>query len=124
MLGIMASTTDHSAGKIGQNTATQIVAMSIAVIAALLMAASLLYSIYFIKKEFQFWPEILRYHYAAIIGLPSAAIFSFILVVLLRQIDGPIIIEGFGFKFQGAAGQIVMWILCFLAMAAGIKICW
>ena len=52
--------------------------------------------------------EILKAHYAAIVGIPAAAAVSFILVVFLRQTEGPIGFEGLGFKFEGAAGQVVM----------------
>jgi hypothetical protein len=68
--------------------------------------------------------DILVVHYAAIVGLPAAAAVSFILVVLLRQIDGPIEFEGLGFKFRGAAGQVVLWVLCFLAFSGAIKLLW
>jgi hypothetical protein len=68
--------------------------------------------------------EVLKDHYAAIVGLPAAASVSFILVVLLRQTDGPIEFEGLGFKFRGASGQVAMWVICFLAFAVAIKLCW
>jgi hypothetical protein len=68
--------------------------------------------------------DILKAHFAAIVGLPAGAAVSFILVVLLRQTDGPICFEGLSFKFKGASGQVAMWVLCFLAFAGAIRLCW
>jgi hypothetical protein len=70
------------------------------------------------------WTEILRDHCAAIFGLPGAVATAFIIVIFLRQADGPIEFEALGFKFKGAAGQVVMWVLCFLAIAAALKLVW
>jgi hypothetical protein len=72
----------------------------------------------------RFEQDILKAHYAAIVGLPAGAAVSFILVVLLRQTEGPIEFEGLTFKFQGASGQVAMWVVCFLAFAGAIKLCW
>jgi hypothetical protein len=70
------------------------------------------------------WTETLREHCVAVFGLPSAVATAFIIVIFLRQTDGPIEFEGLGFKVKGAAGQVVMWVLCFLAIAAALKLCW
>jgi hypothetical protein len=77
-----------------------------------------------VRKDAAFWDDILKDHIAAIVGLQAAAALSFALVVFLRQVDGPIEFEGLGFKFKGAAGQVVMWIICFLAVTAAIKMSW
>jgi hypothetical protein len=71
-----------------------------------------------------FWPHMIEEHFAVVMGLPAAAAGAFILVTLLRQTSGPIEFEGLGFKFRGAAGPIVMWLLCFLGMAGAIKLLW
>jgi hypothetical protein len=76
------------------------------------------------RANFEFEQDILKAHYAAIVGLPAGAAVSFILVVLLRQTEGPIEFEGLTFKFQGASGQVAMWVVCFLAFAGAIKLCW
>ena len=70
------------------------------------------------------WEKVLEEHFAAIIGLPGAAAAAFVLVVFLRQTEGPIEFEGLGFKLKGAAGQILMWVICFLALAGAIKLLW
>ncbi len=68
--------------------------------------------------------EVVRSHFAAIVGLPFAAVFSAFLVVVLQQASGPIKFEGLGFKFEGTSGQVVLWIVCFVAFALAIKLVW
>ena len=63
-------------------------------------------------------------HFIAIFGLPGAAAASFIIVTLFRQGEEPIRIKGLGFEIQGAAGPVVLWVLCFLAICGGIKLLW
>ena len=63
-------------------------------------------------------------HFAAVVGLPFASVGSLFLVLLLRYSAGPIEFEGLGFKFKGASGPIVMWVLCFLATVSAIKLLW
>jgi hypothetical protein len=57
-------------------------------------------------------------------GLPAAAVFSLLLVSVLRQTAGPIEFKGLGFEFKGSSGQIVLWLVCFLGIAAAIKMLW
>jgi hypothetical protein len=82
------------------------------------------FTIYIIAMEFAPWQKILEEHFAALVGLPFAAGVAFVLVVFLRQTDGPIEFESLGLKFKGAAGQVIMWAVCFLAMAGAIKWVW
>jgi hypothetical protein len=100
------------------------VAFVLATIAALCAAGVFAYTIMVVAVGFRYWEELLRDHFAAIIGLPGAAAVAFALVVFLRQTDGPIEFEGLGLKFKGAAGQVIMWAVCFLSIAAAIKLCW
>jgi hypothetical protein len=67
---------------------------------------------------------ILQAHYPAVIGLPAAAGVSYILVVFLRQSEGPIEISGPGFTLKGAAGPVVLWALCFFVITWAIKEVW
>jgi hypothetical protein len=60
----------------------------------------------------------------ATFGLPLAALASLAIVICLRTTNGPIEFEVIGFKFKGASGPIIMWVLCFLAIAAAIKLLW
>lgn len=61
-------------------------------------------------------------HFAATIGLPSAALAALCIVVFLESSSGPIEFEGVGFRFKGASGPIVLWILVFLSIAGAIKL--
>jgi hypothetical protein len=63
-------------------------------------------------------------HFAATIGLPSAALAALCLVYFLEHTSGPIQFKGLGFEFKGASGPIVMWVICFLAIAGAIKLLW
>ena len=68
--------------------------------------------------------EVALAHFAATVGLPSAALAALCIVVFLESSSGPIEFEGLGFKFKGASGPIVLWVFCFLAIAAAIKLLW
>ena len=63
-------------------------------------------------------------HFAAVIGLPSAALAALFVVAILEVTTGTIEFEGFGFKFRGASGPIILWVICFLSIAASIKLLW
>ena len=63
-------------------------------------------------------------NFAAVIGLPFAAITAFIVVAILRQSEQPVEFEGLGFRFRGPAGEIVLWIGCFLAIVGAIRLLW
>jgi hypothetical protein len=63
-------------------------------------------------------------HFAAIVGLPFAALAALCLVILLELRSGPIRMKGMGFEFSGAGGPIIMWLFCFLAVASGIRLLW
>lgn len=68
--------------------------------------------------------EIIIKHFQVVIGLPVTAIFSAFLVVALEQSSGPVKFSALGFTFEGSAGQVVLWVLCFLAIVLGIKVLW
>jgi hypothetical protein len=63
-------------------------------------------------------------NFIVIIGLPLAALAALFLVLVLRQTQGPIEFEGLGFKFKGASGPVIMWILVYLAFVASFKTLW
>lgn len=80
----------------------------------------------FIVVEFsnQGWQTAVFDHFAATVGLPCAAAGAFIICTLFRTAEGKIQFSALGFKFEGASGPIVMWVLCFLAKAAAIRMLW
>lgn len=64
-------------------------------------------------------------HFPAVVGLPMAAIAALVLVTYLQQRSGEgIKFKGLGFEFEGPSGQVVLWLVCFLAMAITIKAVW
>ena len=67
---------------------------------------------------------LLKDHFAAIVGAPCSAFAALLIVTILRYSSGSIEIKGLGFEFKGAAGPIILWAFCFLAMVAGIKALW
>ncbi len=67
---------------------------------------------------------IAREHFAAVVGLPAAAVASMCIVLFLEYSTGPIEFEGLGFKFRGAAGPVVLWVFCFIAITIAIKVLW
>ena len=68
--------------------------------------------------------RVIELHYAATIGLPMSAISSACIVLLLKATAGPIEFEALGFRFRGASGPVVLWIFCFLAMIAALRLLW
>jgi hypothetical protein len=68
--------------------------------------------------------DIVKDHFQATVGLPMAAIAAVCIVFLFKFVEGTIELEGLGFKFKGASAPIILWILCFLAIASAIKVLW
>jgi hypothetical protein len=60
-------------------------------------------------------------HFPGAVGLPLSAMLALALVLVLQQVAGDIELKAFGIEFKGAAGPILMWILCFMAAATGLK---
>jgi hypothetical protein len=59
------------------------------------------------------------------LSLPFAGFAALGLVLLLEsRSEQPIEFSGLGFQFKGASGPIVLWIMCYLAMALCIKLLW
>ena len=92
----------------------------IAVMAAVVFLAAI-WNVFFNLPE---RGAILKEHFGAIVGMPVAAAIAFLLVVVLRQTEGPIEFKGLGFEFKRASGQVAMWVVCFLAIAGAIKLLW
>jgi hypothetical protein len=101
----------------------QIVAFWLAVIVCVLgFAAGVVVWISNFRAPWQL--ELLRDHYAAIIGLPSSAAGAFVIVTFFRQVAGPIKLSGFGLSVEGAGGPVILWAVCFLVMTIAIKMIW
>jgi hypothetical protein len=66
--------------------------------------------------------DVFRKHAAAIFGLPTGALASLGIVLLLEVKSGRIEFEVLGFKFRGASGEIILWVICFMAIITAIKL--
>jgi|SRR5215218_11139538 len=77
-----------------------------------------------LSPELAEWVGIGVKNFRVVVGLPLAAIFAFIIVAFLRQSGDSIEFEGLGFKFKGATGPVILWLLCFIVIAGAIKLLW
>lgn len=68
--------------------------------------------------------KIVTERFAAIVGLPAAAIMAFTVVWLFRATEGKLQWEGLGFKFEGASGPVLLWVIVYLAIVGSIKLAW
>lgn len=96
-------------------------------IAASLITLFSIYVFFIMAKrgyDRQIWLPIAEKHFAAVVGLPMAAVASLFLVLVLEYVSGKIEFEILGLKFKGAAGQIVFWVFCFLSIVLSIKLLW
>lgn len=67
---------------------------------------------------------VLEKQFAATMAVPLSAIGSVCIILMLKATAGPIEFEGLGFKFRGASGPIVLWVLCFLSMILAVHLLW
>ena len=68
--------------------------------------------------------NLLKTHYAPLVGTPMSAVTAFCIVSILRVASGPIEFEAFGLKFRGASGPIVLSALCFLSVVTAFHFLW
>jgi len=68
--------------------------------------------------------KIVTNHFPAIVGLPTACLMAFAVVWVFRTTEGPLEWEGLGFKFRGASGPVVLWVIVFLSIAAAGRLMW
>lgn len=68
--------------------------------------------------------DVVKQHFQATVGLPLSAIAAMCIVFIFKFVSGNIEFEALTFKFKGASGPVVLWTLCFLAMAGAIKMLW
>ncbi len=68
--------------------------------------------------------QMVQQHPASTIGIGISAISAFFIVAVLELTAGAVQFEALGFKFHGAAGQVVLWVLCFLTMVFATWLLW
>jgi hypothetical protein len=69
-------------------------------------------------------PGLIKEHFAAVVGLPVAALAASCVILAFRQSEGPIQFEFLTLKLKGAAGPVVLWTVCFFVIAGAIKLLW
>jgi len=100
----------------------QLVGVGAAIVGSIFAAAVVIATL--IGAYNGFWKPTTMTHIPTIIGLPFAALASLLLVLVLRTVSGNIEVKLLGFEFKGAAGPLIMWILCFLAITLAITKTW
>jgi hypothetical protein len=74
---------------------------------------------------FEEWVEqAAKEHFAAMVGLPCAALASLFLVTVLEIRSGNVEITIGALQFKGATGPIIMWIMSFAVMTWAIHLLW
>ena len=69
--------------------------------------------------------QMIREHPGGTLGIAISAISAFSVVVVLDVLARDAIeIKFFGFELKGAAGPVVLWVICFLALVAGGEVLW
>ena len=68
--------------------------------------------------------DILKSHWAAIVGIPVLAFFSLFLIFLTRIVSGEIKFKLGEAEISGAASEGLMWIFVFLSLVWGFSELW
>jgi hypothetical protein len=112
---------DDSRVKAGQrfSTAPRIIGLSILVVFVLALLVLVIAEWNSVDVR-----EMVMRHFPAIVGLPAAGIFAFLIVSTFETTSGNIEFEALAIKFKGAAGPILMWVICYLAIVVSIHLLW
>jgi hypothetical protein len=94
------------------------------ILVSVIVVALLFFGLVAVQFGRGYWLRVALNHFPAVLGLPGAAAGALVVVLLLRNTEGPIEFSGLGFSFKGASGPVVLWVLCFLAIVAGIRLLW
>jgi magnesium-transporting ATPase (P-type) len=63
---------------------------------------------------------IMKQHFAALFGVPIAAVTALAVVMVLRISSGQLVFKVWVFKVRGAAGEALFWVLCFLSIVLAL----
>lgn len=96
----------------------------VAVIGAISFASIFFGRVAYLAFTKDLWMKVSLEHFPSVIGLPSAALLSLLIVLVLKAAAGPLEFKVPGFEFKGASGPIVLWVVCFLAITWAIRFLW
>ena len=68
--------------------------------------------------------QIIQKQTPAMLVVPWAGGAAMIVVLLFKPVFGEMEFKALGFKFKGASGPVVLWVLCFLAETLAIRTLW
>jgi hypothetical protein len=68
--------------------------------------------------------EVACKHFLFIVGMPVCCMVSLIILGVFRATSGPLQFKALGMEFQGAAGQVVLWVFVFLGSVCGAAALW
>jgi hypothetical protein len=63
-------------------------------------------------------------HGPAAIGIPVAGLSALLLVCLARALDGPMSLDLFGMKSEGASATCIVWAILFLVIGLSFRALW
>ncbi len=97
--------------------------ITLVVIGVAAMVAILTHQVYFALSS-GLVSRIAEVQFAAVFCVPIAYVSALLLVLILRIAAGPVEFKFLGLEFEGAAGPLVFWILCFFSIVWAFKIMW
>jgi hypothetical protein len=97
--------------------------ITIIVIGVAAMAVILVHQVFFAISS-GLVSKVAEAQFAAVFCVPIAYLSALVLVLILRIAAGPVEFKFLGLEFQGAAGPLVFWILCFLSIVWAFKMMW
>jgi len=98
--------------------------MSVVCLLALGLGTSLLVAFIYTSWKNPAWEKAALEHPQGVVGIPFACLLAFAVVSVFQTTAGEIQFTALGFTFKGAAGPILMWVLCFLSVVTGLRILW
>jgi len=112
-----------SIGEPWENRLRMIIAYSV-VLLGILAAFSIVALIIYRDIVDDSWYLIAKEHFAAVIGLPCAAVASFILIRAFEHQNEKIEFKILGAELNATSGAIVLWVVVFLSITLAIKTLW
>jgi hypothetical protein len=108
----------------GQERTRRTIAVGVALVFTTILTLSFVATVIFYSRHPAMFEEIAQNHFRGLMGPPMCAMTAMAIVSILRVTSGDIEFEAFGFKFKGASGPIVLWVITFLATVTGVATLW